>query len=81
MRTTLTLDDDVAAALRQEVRRSGKSFKKTVNELLRLGLQAARAMRPTKPFVVRARALGVHPGLDYDNVGTLLDEIEGPVRR
>jgi hypothetical protein len=34
MRTTLTLDDDVAAKLRAETRRSGRSFRDTVNETL-----------------------------------------------
>ena len=38
MRTTLTLDDDVAAKLRAEARKSGRSFKETVNQVLRLGL-------------------------------------------
>ncbi len=37
MRTTLTLDDDIAAKLKAEARRSGRSFKAAVNDLLRLG--------------------------------------------
>jgi hypothetical protein len=46
VRTTLTLDDDVAAKLHQESRRTGKSFKETVNEYLRIGL-SGRAFRST----------------------------------
>jgi len=47
MRTTLTLDDDVASKLRAEVQRSGGSFRKVVNETLRRGLASARArVRP-----------------------------------
>ena len=38
MRTTLTLEPDVAARLKQEIRRSGKGLKALVNEVLRLGL-------------------------------------------
>ena len=81
MRTTLTLDEDVSARLRAAVRKSGKSFKQVVNDYLRLGLNGPRAMKPHKPFVVRARALGVHPGLDYDNIGELLETLEGPAHR
>ncbi|HEX8818252.1 MAG TPA: hypothetical protein VF753_22370 [Terriglobales bacterium] len=80
MRTTLSLDDDVARFLEQESRRSGSSFKQTVNHFLRLGLIAAK--RPArKPFVVTPRKLGLPPGLSYDNVEQLLDAIEGPARR
>lgn len=81
MRTTLTLDPDIAARLRAEMRKSGKPFKQVVNEYLRLGLNAPRRLPPAKPFVVRARALGLHPGLDYDNIGELLETVEGPAHR
>ena len=42
MRTTLTLDDDVAALLRRAVKNGAGSFKEVVNEALRRGLQAPR---------------------------------------
>ena len=42
MRTTLSLDADVASLLNQEMRRSGASLKKTVNHFLRLGLMASK---------------------------------------
>jgi hypothetical protein len=44
MRTTLTLDDDVEAKLRAEMRRSGSSFRETVNRVLRLGLNVPPAL-------------------------------------
>jgi hypothetical protein len=81
VRTTLTLDDDVAAKLRQETRRTGRSFKETVNTVLRRGLTTPQARRTDPPFVVRARPLGLRPGLDYDKTSDLLDQIEGPLRR
>ncbi|MBM4269124.1 MAG: DUF2191 domain-containing protein [Deltaproteobacteria bacterium] len=81
MRTTLTLDDDVAARLRSESKRSGRSFKEMVNDCLRRGLEAGRPKQPKRAFKVRARALGIRPGVDYDNVGDLLEQIEGPLRR
>ena len=40
MRTTLTLNDDVAAKLREEGARRGTTFKATVNSCLRRGLEA-----------------------------------------
>ncbi len=81
MRTTLTLEDDVAAKLKAEVRRSGQPFKRVVNHFLRVGLNARRELRAPRPFVVRPRALGVRPGLNYDNTGELLEQIEGALRR
>lgn len=81
MRTTLTLDDDVGAKLKEQMRRSGKSFKETVNEFLRLGLNARREMKPLRKFVVHPKPLGLRPGLSYDNIEELLDVIEGPLRR
>jgi hypothetical protein len=80
MRTTLTLEDDVADRLREESRRSGRSFKETVNEYLRLGLEARRAPRSARRFKIKARPLGVRRGMDYDNVAELLEQIEGPDR-
>ncbi len=81
MRTTLTLDDDVAARLKEETRRTGGSFKRTVNDLLRLGLDLRSRPRPARPFVVRARDLGARPGFDLDNVAELLEQLEGPLHR
>ncbi len=82
MRTTLTLDDDVAAKLKAEIRRSGRSLKDVVNEYLRLGLYAKKTQRPRRPFRVEARDLGaLRPGLSLDNVGDLLEQLEGPVHR
>lgn len=77
----MTLDEDVVRELRAEMRRSGKSFKETVNECLRCGLTARREMKPSTPFVVRARALGLRPGLSYDNIGELLEQVEGDPTR
>ena len=79
MRTTLTLDQDVARNLRAEMRRSGLSFKETVNDYLRRGLLSRRELKPHQPFVVRARPLGLRAGLSYDSIGDLLEQLEGPV--
>ena len=79
MRTTLTLDDDVMAKLKAEMKRTDKSLKETVNELLRLGLYAKRGRSARQKFVVEARDLGdTRPGISLDNVGELLDRLETP---
>jgi hypothetical protein len=76
MRTTLTLDPDVAERLAGEVRRTGRSLKAAVNDALRLGLGLA-GKRPRSPrFVVEPHALGLRPGVDPDRLNQLVDELE-----
>jgi hypothetical protein len=82
VRTTLTLDDDVAAKLKSLARRSGRAFRDVVNETLRRGLVDSRQPRVRQPFKVEARDLGrLRPGLNMDNIGELLDQVEGPMHR
>ncbi|HKI14218.1 MAG TPA: hypothetical protein VKA12_04270 [Roseiarcus sp.] len=82
MRTTLTLDDDVAAKLRAESRRAGRPFKEIVNETLRNGLASRRVAAQRQAFKITARDLGdVRPGLCLDNVAELLEQAEGPLHR
>lgn len=78
---TLTLDDDVWAKLKAEVRRSGRSLKEVVNELLRSALTLRRARPPAEPFRVRARPLGRRPGLDYDRISELVEQVEGSLHQ
>jgi hypothetical protein len=83
VRTTLTLDDDVAAKLKSRSRKTGRPFREVVNDAIRRGLEDAAA-RPGAgaPFVVRTRDLGeLAPGLSLDNVGDLLERVEGPLHR
>ncbi len=80
MRTTLSLDDDVANLLNKEIRRSGASFKQAVNHFLRLGLMASK-QQSRKPFLVTPRPLGLPPGLSYDNVEELLEALEGATHK
>lgn len=78
MRTTLTLDEDIAARLQAESRRTGRPFKAVVNEYLRTGLAQRRAVKAVEPFRIEPVSMGApFPGRAYDNIGTLLEEIEG----
>lgn len=63
------------------VRKGGKPFKEVVNEMLRVGLAASSRTRPAAPFVVHARPLGLPPGLSYDNIEELIDQLEGPLHK
>jgi hypothetical protein len=79
MRTTVTLDEDVAAKLKAEARRTGKPFKTVLNECLRVALSAGRGRARPAPFRIDPRDLGaLRPGLSLDNVAELLDLVEGP---
>lgn len=77
MRTTLTLDDDVASLLNKEVRRSGEPFKQVVNRWLRLGATAAK-QPARRPFVIKPWNLGLP---DFEKTEEFLEYLEGPEHR
>ena len=82
MRTTVTLDEDVAAKLRAEARRTGKPFKTILNESLRVALSTGRGRGRPAPFRIEPRDLGnLRPGLSLDNIGELIDLVEGSESR
>jgi hypothetical protein len=82
MRTTLTLDDDVAAKLKAESRRAGRPFRDVVNETLRRGLASQRATSRGQSFTVETRDLGeLKPGLSLDNIAELIEQVEGSAFR
>jgi len=76
MRTTLTLENDVAAAIRAEARRSGRPLKRVVNEALRAGL-AARKRPAARRYRLKPVSLGgVVPGIDLDKALRLAEALE-----
>ena len=75
MRTTLTLDDDLAGILRRRSRNLGKSFKEIINITLRKGLSSD--LKQTSHSVkVRPHDFGASPGIDLDRLNQLVDELE-----
>jgi len=77
MRTTLTLDDDVAKALQETARNSGRSFKEVVNETLRHGLATdAAPTRRVPRFRVHPKACGFGAGVDLAKLNQFVDERE-----
>jgi len=76
MRTTLTLERDVAERVQLEIRRSGKKMKAVVNEALRLGLGLGDKATTPPPFEVEPHDFGFKPGIDLDRMNQLADELE-----
>jgi hypothetical protein len=79
MRTTLTLDEDVAVRLQAEARRTGLPFKTVVNERLRMALTQTAAVKQLEPFKIESRSMGAL--MSFDNIGAALEELEGPYHR
>jgi hypothetical protein len=74
MRTTLTLADDVAAAVEQLRRERSIGMSEAVNELVRAGL--TKQGTPVAPFRQKSHDLG--RGIDFDNVADTLETLDGP---
>ena len=74
MRTTLTLEPDLAARLKRIARERGISFKEAVNSTIRRGLADGRAA--DRPYRVKARPMGLRPGIDLTKALALADELE-----
>jgi hypothetical protein len=74
MRTTLTLADDVAAAVERLRRERSLGMSEAVNELVRAGL--AHQEKARTPFRQKAHDLG--RGIDFDNIADTLETLDGP---
>ncbi len=77
MRTTLTLDEDVAAKLKSVARRRRLSFKEVVNATLRRGLSAQAVSKPREAaYRVQTFRSAFRPGVDPMKLNQLVDELE-----
>lgn len=81
MRITLPVDDDVAAKLRDEMAQSQRSLEEVVNEFLRRGLRSPKDESWAAPFTVNARPMGLRNRFDLDDIGGLLEFLDGASRR
>ena len=75
MRTTLNLDDDVAAQLAAESRKRGESLSRTANEYLRAGLRSSREVAGSPPYVPPVFDSG-RPLLDVADVAGALEALD-----
>lgn len=78
MRTTLTIDDDVAVVLERMRKSRDASLKEIVNDVLRRGLKDMNApAKPRRAFRTRSVDLGKPRIPDLDNVAEVLAIGEG----
>jgi hypothetical protein len=76
MRTTLSLDDDVAAQLEAWRAKQKLTFKEAVNSALRRGLSGLNRPKPRKPIRTKPIDMGSCLSANLDNVWEVLDEVE-----
>lgn len=77
MRTTLTLDDDLAERLKELSRQSGRTVKEVTNDAIRRGLSVGEApVEATRSFQVIAEARGLRPGVDPLKLNQAYDDLE-----
>jgi len=78
MRTTLTIDDDIAATLERLRRSQRLSLKQLINEALRRGLDDMGKRRKRREAVqTRAVTLGRMRVASIDNIAEVLAVVEG----
>lgn len=73
VRTTLTIDDDLAALLHEQARRTGRTFRDVVNEAIRDGLLRSELESPCTPPV---HDLGIRPGVNLTKATRLVGQLE-----
>ncbi len=76
MRTTLTIDDDIAVRIEEQRRRDGQSLKQVVNRLLREGLRHDQRPPGARKYRTKTRELYMRPGFDAARLNQLVDELE-----
>ena len=76
MRTTLTLDPDVAQKLKNRMAEERAPLKKVINDALRRGLAAKPDPKPKEPFRVVPHSFGFKPGIDVNKLNQLVDELD-----
>lgn len=81
IRTTVTLDEDVLERVKEESRTRGASFRETLNDLLRVALAGQTRPPLKRTLKIKARNMGLFPGLNYDDVEGLIEYAEGPNHR
>ena len=76
MRTTLTIDDDIADALRESARLPDLPFKQVVNDALRRGMSPGTREAPSPEYRVVPRHSGFVPGIDPLKLNQINDQLD-----
>jgi hypothetical protein len=77
IRTTVALDEDVLERVKHESRSRGVSFRDTLNDLLRMALLQQEKKPRRRKLRITPIPMGYRGGLNYDDVGSLLEYGEG----
>ena len=76
MRTTVTIDDDIAARIEERRRADGQSLKQVVNQLLREGLRSSEQPPEARPYRTKAHRLRLRPDFDAARLNQMVDGLE-----
>ena len=76
MRTTITIEDDVLQKARAVSTNLKKSFRFTINNALRIGLEQVEKPSKRKKYSTRPKPMGLKHGYEIDNVQELLDKLD-----
>lgn len=76
MRTTVTLEPDVARLLSEHARQTRKSFKETLNAAVRSGLGRVTDSSEDREFTIEARPMQIKAGVDGGRFNALLDDLD-----
>lgn len=76
MRTTVTLEPDVARLIEEAMRRRRQSFKQVINDAIRRGLLPGHAREKPAPYRVTPHQAKLRPGYDPRGFNKLADALE-----
>lgn len=76
MRTTLSIDDDLAESIENLRKRKNLSLREAVNRLLRMGLQTLETNRASRPYTGEVFNSALQAGIDPNRMNQLADELE-----
>jgi hypothetical protein len=74
MRTTLTIEPDVAQQIRRRMAQTGHPLRRVINDALRIGLSSDK--KTEVRFKVEPHSFGFKPGIDSDKLNQLVDDLE-----
>ncbi|MEX2578971.1 MAG: hypothetical protein WD342_07930 [Verrucomicrobiales bacterium] len=76
MRTTLSIEDDIAEGIETIRKRDNISLREAVNRLLREGLRSVEKRTTTSPYEGPVFESALLPGIDPNRLNQLADELE-----
>jgi hypothetical protein len=76
VRTTVTLEPDLAQKLKALARRRGLSFQQALNEVVRRGLTSPARQDAQPGYMLEPHPSGFRPGIDQGKLNQLLDQLE-----